>query len=471
MHRLLRLIAVVLLCSVFVFDATKVTALSAEQSLVYERGIYAYDVAIGVECGSAGLTSTGISSGATSGTWSSGLQPPYILEQFAIETLKNIAKKKGVDQSVAVTEEHVIALVAFMWGEGGDINNSNLFNPLNTGINSPELLSSATDSAGRQSFSSFDNGVEGTARTMVGSSQSRLAATLVIQSSTAEQFMEALTYYKRYEGNKYWAAVSDPSYDGSDGIPALGPNAAQLYYQQRLTLVSQTRSRYADMAGTVIGTSTKEQPAHITAKEKLVYKPAGSQSSPTNTASVSGGDGNCLSSGAASAGNSLAIVQRALEFSWPTKQTDPMVAKPEYIAGLKQFNPGKLDDPTFSGGADCGVFVGTVMHASGADPNYPGSSTSAQMDYVKAHPEKYTLTQLTDTSQLQQGDILIVNGAPTGHTWIFVGPQSSSGYDRADASMGTRMPVLGKSYVSDDRGSYTIVRLLSTNTSTPVAGG
>lgn len=55
MHRLLRLIAVVLLCSVFVFDATKVTALSAEQSLVYERGIYAYDVAIGVECGSAGL--------------------------------------------------------------------------------------------------------------------------------------------------------------------------------------------------------------------------------------------------------------------------------------------------------------------------------------------------------------------------------------------------------------------------------
>lgn len=88
--------------------------------------------------------------------------------------------------------------------------------------------------------------------------------------------MEALTYYKRYEGNKYWAAVSDPSYDGSDGISALGPNAAQLYYQQRLTLVSQTRSRYADMAGTVIGTSTKEQPAHITAKEKLVYKPAGS---------------------------------------------------------------------------------------------------------------------------------------------------------------------------------------------------
>ncbi|MFZ2513429.1 MAG: hypothetical protein WAW63_03160 [Candidatus Saccharimonadales bacterium] len=448
---------------VFVFNTSRVAALSADQALVYERGVFAYDVAVGAECGSAELISTGAATGATSGSWSSGLQPPYILEQFAIEILKNIAKKKGVDPSVTVTEEHVIALVAFMWGEGGDINNGNLFNPLNTGINSPELLATANDSAGRQSFSSFDNGVEGTTRTMVGTNQSRLAATLAIQNSTAEQFMEALTYFKRYEGNKFWAALSDPNYDGSDGIPALGPNAPQIYYQQRLTLVNQTRSRYADMAGTVLGTTVKEQPAHITAKEKLVYSPVGDKSSPTNATSANVGDGSCLSTNSVSSGTNLAVAQRALEFSWPTKQADPMVPKPEYVAALKEFNPGKLESSVFNGGADCGVFVGTVMHASGADPNYPGSSTTAQLEYVKNHPEKYEfLPPVTDTSQLRVGDILIVTGSP-GHTWIYVGPQSGSGFSRADASMGTRMPVLGNALLSDNRGGYMIARLISTN--------
>lgn len=456
-HRLLLFV----LLSLFSFVHV-VSALSPEQAAVYYKRVYAYDVAVGVECGSTGLINTGDTSGASSGSWNSGLQPPYILEQFAIEILKNIAKKKGVDTSNTLTEEHVIALVAFMWGEGGDISNSNLFNPLNTGINAPELLSTGHDGAGRQSFNSFDSGVEGSTRTMVGTSQSRLAATLAIPSSTAEQFMEALTYYKRYEGNKYWAWISDPSYDGSDGLPALGPNAAQIYYQQRLTLVSQTRSRYADMAGTVLGTTQKEQAAHITAKEKLVYHPASDKSSTTNTATANLGDSTCLSSNGASSGTSLAIVQRALEFSWPEKQADPLKPKPEYVAGLKQFNPGKLEDPIFNAGADCGVFVGTVMHASGADPSYPGSSTAVQIQYVQSHPEKYQVLPLQDTSQLQPGDIVIVSGATSGHTWIFVGAQPN-GNDRADASQGERMPNLGKAYSSDKRGVQYIARLIGTN--------
>ena len=391
---------------------------------------------------------------ATNGSWSSGLQPPYILEQFAIETLKNVAQKKGTNVADAVTEEHVIALVAFMWGEGGDIMNQDIFNPLNTGINAPELLASANAANGLQSFKSFDAGVEATARTMVGSYQSRLAAVLTQKDSTAQQFMEALTYFNRYEGNKFWAEASLP------------PNDAK-YYAGRLQLVQQTRAKYADMAGTILGTPQKEAALNLTDKSKLTFHPttdtsSSSGSSGASTGGTTGQDCATTVAGGVVAGN---IAKTALGLAWPEPHPPPLEPKPEYIAAMQQFNPGALG---LSGGADCGAFVGTVMKASGADKDYPASFTGAQLAYATAHPEKYLVTQqVSSTADLQPGDIMIVGGVggvnASGHTYIFVGLQSN-GYDEASASLGTRMPSLHKAVTSDARGNYVRIRLINAAT-------
>ncbi|MGB4967575.1 MAG: hypothetical protein WBO35_05225 [Candidatus Saccharimonadales bacterium] len=410
--------------------------------------------------------------GATTGMWSSGLQPPYILEQFAIETLKNVAKKKGVSPSDTVTEEHVIALVAFMWGEGGDIANGSIFNPLNSGINAPELLASGHEGAGRQSFKSFDAGVEGTTRTMVGSYQSRLAATLSIKTTTAEQFMEALTYYKRYPGNHFWAALSDPDYNGSDGIPALGPHAPEIYYQGRLKLINQVRARYADMAGTVLGTPRHEATLKITAKEKLQYHPKGDTSSAGDATTTSALDSSaCASTSSAqtvnASGTAKAIVDTAMQLAWPERHQPLLEAKPEYLEALRKVHPQALaKGEPFEGGADCSVFVTTVMRLSGADTKYEQAPTTGQQRYVESHPEKYEKvgTVMSD-AKLQAGDILI----NSGHTWIFVGPQAN-GNVRADASHGDRMPMRGTSagYYNDSRGPYIAYRLKGASDSAEV---
>ncbi len=157
----------------------------------------------------------------------------------------------------------------------------------------------------------------------------------------------------------------------------------------------------------------------------------------------------------------------AVNFSWPEKwnssveKTEPgrtgaLVGKTEYLAAINKLYPKGAS----AGGADCGVFVSTVIRSTGADPNYPEVGTSVQLEYVRSHPEKYdVVNQVDNTSQLQPGDIMIVSASSgSGHTFIFVGNQSN-GNDIASASLSERMPNLGKSYVKDDRGFYTRARL------------
>lgn len=430
-------------CALLSTAALPVNALSAEQKTLFDQGVNYFDIAIpgSSTCAAAGAGSSSGSSGSDksgSGSWSSGLTPPYILEQFAIETLKDVAAKKGLPASDAVTQEHVIALVAFMFGEGGDIANSDLFNPLNSGLNAPDLISGTQNGSGIQSFKSFDAGVEATARTIVGSYQSRLGDVLTQQASTADQFMSALTYYSKYPGNAEWAQASMP------------PNADS-YYHERLSLVQQVRSRYADSAGLILGTPAKEQLLNLTDKSKLVYKPAGDTSSSTsNTGSgaSTGSSSDCTgTAGGVVAGN---IVKTAIALSWPNTPHDPPLTPTDaYAAAIKQYNPDGLSS---ANGADCGAFVATVMRASGVDPNYPAKVTGNQLAYAKQHPEKYdVLPAISSTSDMQPGDILITSE----HTFIFVGNQGLPyGNDQASASQGERMPALGKSTLTDTNGTY-----------------
>jgi len=160
------------------------------------------------------------------------------------------------------------------------------------------------------------------------------------------------------------------------------------------------------------------------------------------TASAAAGGGNCGGTGVV-AGN---IIQTAIGLAWPepfnkanppeTGRTGPLTPKPEYSAAMQQYNPGQRAD-----GADCGVFVATVLRAAGVDPNYPGVGTAVQMPYLQAHPEKYQ--PVTDLATIQPGDILIRTGSPFGHTYIYLGDQGPGGYNAASASLDDHSGNLG----------------------------
>lgn len=188
---------------------------------------------------------------------------------------------------------------------------------------------------------------------------------------------------------------------------------------------------------------------------------------------VSVTDSSCTSSTGIYSGG---IVQTAVGLAWPD-ETHGTTPTPAYADALQKYNPAGYS-ATNGLGDDCGIFVATVMHASGADPNYPASSTVTQANYVISHPDKYQIIYpAASTSQLQPGDILIINQGTTqdsngniivgngagagGHTMIYTGPQPPHGYNEASASLGDRSAGMGMVQLQDPlgRGYYLIARL------------
>lgn len=365
-----------------------------------------------------------------------GVEPPYILEEFAIETLRSVAIKRNVDVNSVVTEEHVIALLAFMLGEGGDIANRWLFNPLNTGLAHAELIDGEAQADGTQSFKSFDAGVEATARTLVGNNQSRLADKLIDKNSTAAHFMEALTFYKRYPGNFFWAAASLPN--------------PEKYYQERLSLVRQVRSDYTKIAATMMGTPFKEFEMGMTAKEdQLQFKPAPIESIRAVLGGGTSGSGCENGSPGIISGE---ITTTALALAWPSIENSHVVYPSDADGGKSKAKPLYQETmPRVNGSkgireySDCGVFTSTVMLASQADPTYPKRGTGVHKQYVLDNQDKYQIIHdPRSTSQLQPGDILIKNnGGGIGHTYIFTGTYTGSDgktYNAASASLAWSSP-------------------------------
>lgn len=186
-----------------------------------------------------GGSGTGPDAGDGSGSgkiWNSGLQEPYIVEQFAIELLKNIATKTNVDPSETVTKQHVLALVSFAHVEGGDTANSDNFNPFNSGWPDKELLDGAHSVSGVQSFKSFDAGVEATARHMTTGVQSRLGGVLSKKDTSASDFFKTLLNFRPYNGKaqKSWAQ----------------PPPALSYY---LSALNSVKNNYKDYASLRLG--------------------------------------------------------------------------------------------------------------------------------------------------------------------------------------------------------------------------
>lgn len=119
------------------------------------------------------------------------------------------------------------------------------------------------------------------------------------------------------------------------------------------------------------------------------------------------------------------IVQTAQGFALPqpvqnTSGGWKAEAKPSFVSAVEQYDSAvlSLGEPAF---ADCGIFVSTVMRASGVDKDYPPSGTQVQQDYLKSHPDKYQILENPQMAQLQPGDILLVNNASDHHTLIYTG--------------------------------------------------
>ena len=171
--------------------------------------------------------------------WTSNSQSPYYLEQYVVNILQDIAQTLGVPQSNTVTQEHVVAMIAWAWGEGGNsgINGNNeAFNVWNTSISDPSLVAGGNNSGSFKSFKSFDAGVEANTLSMLGSYQSRIGAVLSNPNTTAEQVLTTIADYNLYPGNLGWTSGSSTG-----------------YLTSLLTILTQTRQDYSQMATAEIG--------------------------------------------------------------------------------------------------------------------------------------------------------------------------------------------------------------------------
>lgn len=415
---------------------------------------------------SAGTSVPGDASGAK-GTWNSGLQPPYIVEQFAINVLEDLAQKKGLPSTDAVTQQHVLALVTWAFIEGGNLNNSSLYNLYNTGQDDPGFTAGGHTADGLGSYISFDAGVEETARTIDDGNHNGMLSVLLDPNSTAKDFAHAESYTgtSTYPGTVEWAgaAFNDPSaYEN-------------VTWAQQLQTVESDYKNYASFE---IGPPPFEEQNNVRDPSKL---------SDINSGGFTSGSASGSSGCSGSSQGDTSVVQEAIKLSWPQAWPTPSPGRasansnsPAYQAALNQYFPGS---PPY-GGADCGTFVGTVLRASGADPNYPPSGTWIQMAYVLAHPSLYQVVayQVKDTSVLQPGDILIINqgtqydgsGKITkvgdgegagGHTLIWLGSAGGGDNNVAEASGGdhsAQLENIGDGIVHDPlgRGYYLAVRLI-----------
>ena len=365
--------------------------------------------------------------GSQTGIWNSGLKPAnaagqYPVEQYIIETLKDIAAKEGGNATDYVTKEHVIGLLAFGWGEGGNLTNDDIWNLWNNGISDPDLLAGSHSGSGVQSFKSFDTGVEANARRLTEPGYSRLITVLKNPNSTAEQFAYALSYYQKYPNNVLWATAS---------------NNEPSYYNGEVSDITQARNHYDDEASTALGPPGHTQNIKLAVKLQFGGSTAGS-----------GGTGGGECAPTTGDGSNSSIVQTALSLAWHTNtgHTDPNSETDAYKTAFGTYDKsfGNADPYT-----DCGAFVSTVMQLSGADTNYPKLGTAVMLPYLESakkadgSPKYKIIHGPTSTSQLNPGDILVFNNGSEGHTMIYAGPILGGAFDRIDASHFDHTPQVG----------------------------
>jgi hypothetical protein len=177
---------------------------------------------------------------------------PY-MEQWAIGVLTQLSQYMNVPLNHVLTQEHVVALLAWGWLEKGDLDNQDTYNVLNTGIDDPSLLASPNSVSGLQAFVSLKAGEQGDVETFMSPLQNRLATIFTDPNSTAENIIYVLTNYQNYAGNLYWATADDP-HEGYSQLQYLNT----LYDQ-----IDWVRENYTDAATAVLGRTYDMDAPHI----------------------------------------------------------------------------------------------------------------------------------------------------------------------------------------------------------------
>jgi hypothetical protein len=249
--------------------------------------------------------------------------------------------------------------------------------------------------------------------------------------------------------SRYKAALQYPGDPQSylTAIRAAGYATDSAYVAKNMALVNKITA--------YIASTNKWPPSSEVAKTNV----------PTGGNAAAGADntsaGCTLAVGDGSGGT---IAETAKKLAWPNRGqhpgTEEKSARDEYRSTMRAVNDYSTAAET--PWTDCGVFTATVVRASGADPQYVGRGTSGQISYLKATTSKWDTFIPHDTSELHPGDVMIINGNSTGHTYIFVGKWEEAGsFNIAQASLGDHVPEAGNVFLSDSRGPYTAARLKS----------
>lgn len=234
------------------FSAIASADTTCSQTEIYKSSIHYFDCAAATSCDSSGTSTTGT---GAKGAWNSGLQPPYILEQYAINVLEDLAQKNGKPTTDTVTPQHVLALVTWAILEGGDIQNTDLFNPWNTSQND-NGLGAVQQSTGNMAYPSFDQGVEAATRTINDGNHNGMLKALLNSNSTATDFAHAESYSGTDPGTLIWAQAAKD-------------NPSGYYSGTWLPQLQTVGSDYKNYGSIVIGTSAFEQQAGIKDPSKL----------------------------------------------------------------------------------------------------------------------------------------------------------------------------------------------------------
>jgi hypothetical protein len=350
------------------------------------------------------------------------------LEAFAIQVLEDVAHKMGVPQSQTVTQEHVDALVAWFWIEGGDINDGppnqandpypELFNPLNTSIQDP-AIETTNGPGGVESFLSFDDGVEGNARTMVGPYQNRIANVLINPSTTAEQVMQTIANYQNFPGNLAWAFGPNPN------DPASVEKFNQtVYLPSLLGSLAQLRTNYVSEASTEMGTPDAEAfiPSDKVPASDLQYT-GGSSNPPgsfTDTSGCNGNSGaNCTSSSTTAAG--LSPIRQKVVCLAETQYQLWHTGKTAIATGLFPYTQGASEEW-------CADFVSWVYNQAGSPlnpgPNWRIATVTTGDPSITTVPSVNPKFQLHSSPYVPQpGDLAII---PYQHVEMVVAVNGSS---------------------------------------------
>jgi hypothetical protein len=265
-------------------------------------------------------------------------------------------------------------------------------------------------------------------------------------------------------------AVTDP-YEYIKVIKAAGYATDPNYVTKVSTLITAILTRAGEM-----GWETSAQLA-VSNPEMLLAAANNAEG-----ANVGGETANTLGycSGVALTGvYSKDIHDTILAFSWDGINShaanDPV---PAYYTALSSYNFFGNPDNYVRGGASCDAFVATIMRASGADPNFLCCGTSNQLAYLSDNPLYTEIENLGNVSNLQDGDIFILNG----HIMIFVNENGNPRLAHASRSTRTdcsrysgmlttlsgtsisscaRVGERGNVFFSDNRGAYRIFRRTS----------